>query len=591
MPRRSVSPPPSDALLDPLRMNTLKHWGEPPGERPTHQMKSEATVDCGWGRLIFGQTFDQPDKLGEALRAEEPGRRDVGLYIRDPHVVIAAAPQSLFLDPSHTFRLTLQEKPLNTPPAAGHAWNIREATVDDETALRRIYLSRQMVPLRDGYLHELPEMKAVSLLVVEDAETHRLLGAVTGVDHLQAFGDPDHGASLWSLAVDPQCPHSAIGLALVSELATRFRELGRTYLDLSVMHDNTEAIALYERLGFERVPVYCVKHKNPINEKLFVGPDETSGLNIYARILVNEARRRGISTEVLDAEHGYFRLSFGGRSIVCRESLTELTSAIAMSRCDDKRVTRNVLTAAGLRMPEQLAISIGDSLEEKGIAKFVAQHRSVVVKPARGEQGHGVQVDLRTPQDVAHAIEVAHHYCDDVVIEERVAGDDLRVVLIDYKVVAAAIRRPAEITGDGEQTIKTLIEKQSRRRAAATDGESRIPMDAETRRCVETAGYTMDSVLPAGTRLMVRKTANLHTGGTITDVTSQLSATLREISERAARALDIPVTGLDLMVSDPAADDYAIIEANERPGLANHEPQPTAEAFIDLLFPQSRSSA
>jgi hypothetical protein len=29
------------------------------------------------------------------------------------------------------------------------------------------------------------------------------------------------------------------------------------------------------------------------------------------------------------------------------------------------------------------------------------------------------------------------------------------------------------------------------------------------------------------------------------------------------------------------------IEANERPGLANHEPQPTAERFMDLLFPYS----
>ena len=49
------------------------------------------------------------------------------------------------------------------------------------------------------------------------------------------------------------------------------------------------------------------------------------------------------------------------------------------------------------------------------------------------------------------------------------------------------------------------------------------------------------------------------------------------------------MTGLDLMVVDPTAPEYAIIEANERPGLANHEPQPTAERFIDLLFPQTRS--
>jgi len=40
----------------------------------------------------------------------------------------------------------------------------------------------------------------------------------------------------------------------------------------------------------------------------------------------------------------------------------------------------------------------------------------------------------------------------------------------------------------------------------------------------------------------------------------------------------------------PAVDgpDYVFIEANERPGLANHEPQPVVERFVDLLFPETR---
>jgi D-alanine-D-alanine ligase-like ATP-grasp enzyme len=92
-------------------------------------------------------------------------------------------------------------------------------------------------------------------------------------------------------------------------------------------------------------------------------------------------------------------------------------------------------------------------------------------------------------------------------------------------------------------------------------------------------------VLPEGTRLCVRHTANLHQGGTINDVTSQVSQELCRVAVTAAEAIGIPVTGIDLLVSDVAGTDYAFIEANERPGLANHEPQPTATAFIDYLFP------
>ena len=98
-------------------------------------------------------------------------------------------------------------------------------------------------------------------------------------------------------------------------LAEHFKARGRSFMDLSVMHDNDNAIALYEKLGFQRVPVFAVKRKNSINEKLFVGPPPDETLNPYARIIVNEARRRGIGVEVIDAEGGYLpaelRRAFG----------------------------------------------------------------------------------------------------------------------------------------------------------------------------------------------------------------------------------------------------------------------------------------
>lgn len=99
----------------------------------------------------------------------------------------------------------------------------------------------------------------------------------------------------------------------------------------------------------------------------------------------------------------------------------------------------------------------------------------------------------------------------------------------------------------------------------------------------------MDDVLPEGEELTVRRTANLHTGGTIHDVTSELHPLLAEASVAASWALAIPVTGIDLLATAPDQPEYVIIEANERPGLANHEPQPTAERFVDLLFPTTAS--
>jgi D-alanine-D-alanine ligase-like ATP-grasp enzyme len=70
-------------------------------------------------------------------------------------------------------------------------------------------------------------------------------------------------------------------------------------------------------------------------------------------------------------------------------------------------------------------------------------------------------------------------------------------------------------------------------------------------------------------------------------VTDEISPALKQAAVTVSQALDIPVTGLDFMVPDISDDDYAFIEANERPGLANHEPQPTAQRFIDFLFPET----
>jgi D-alanine-D-alanine ligase-like ATP-grasp enzyme len=152
---------------------------------------------------------------------------------------------------------------------------------------------------------------------------------------------------------------------------------------------------------------------------------------------------------------------------------------------------------------------------------FLAECESIVVKPARGEQGRGISVAVREATDLETAIAQASQVDDTVLLEEFVAGQDLRIIVIDFHVVAAALRRPPRVRG------------------------------------------------------------------TLHDVTEIVGLTLVEAAVRATRALDIPVVGMDFIVPDPAGSQYWVIEANERPGLANHEPQPIAERFVDLLFPQT----
>ncbi|GIJ19643.1 N-acetylglutaminylglutamine synthetase [Micromonospora lutea] len=573
-------------------------------ERP--DAGTDVIVDCGWGRLVFGQTFADQSAVADVLRSEAAGSRDICIYLRDPHVLVSRLPDELFIDPSLTYRLPLggqhrgPQLGSGTSEEAGTAEipapldgrnelpgvrirRLRDAA--DADAVNRIYAANGMVTAPVEVLVDNAATDRFLHLVAE-AASGEIVGTITGIDHVAVFDDPDNGASLWCLTVDFNQAPPGTGQALITELAARLVARGRAYVDLSVLAENAGAVRLYERLGFYRTATLCVKRKNPINERLFLPamPVGYDGLNPYARIVADEAMRRGIRVEVTDPEWGELRLTSGGRTILTRESLSELTSAVAMSRCDDKRVTRRILTEAGLSVPRGRTAT-GDAAD----AEFLAEVGQLVVKPARGEQGNGITVGVRTPEALAAAVELAARFCPEVLLEELCTGEDLRVVMIDHEVVAAAVRRPASITGDGVHDIAELIERQSRRRAAATGGESRIPLDDMTRDVVTEAGHHLHDVLPEGQLLAVRRTANLHTGGTIHDVTGELHPAIAEACVAASRAIDIPVTGLDLLVPAPDQPEHVFIEANERPGLANHEPQPTAERFVDLLFPGTRA--
>jgi GNAT-family acetyltransferase (TIGR03103 family) len=561
------------------------HQASPP--HMVDAMAKDVELDLGWGRIIFGQTFADAKTLAEALRRERPGRRDICIYARESHVVVAGAPSEIFIDPSHTYRLRFAETS-EEDEAAPAPVGVTVRTLNnrsDADSMNRVYVRCGMVPAPvdvtwDNHLHE----QAVSYLLAVRDNDGAVVGTVTGVDHELLFSDPERGSSLWTLAVDPAAGIPGIGIALTRRLAAHFRRAGRAYMDLSVTHDNAAAIRLYEKLGFKRVPVLAIKRKNAINEPLFSPPPETvDDLNPYARIIADEAVRRGIRVEVLDAETGEMRLSHGGRSVITRESLSEFTSAIAMCRCDDKRLTRRLVAEAGITVPRaHLATFDSDDYA------FLRDVGEVVVKPTRGEQGKGITVGITVehgPDELIAAVARARAQYPEVLIEQRITGDDLRLVVINGRVVAAALRLPPEIIGTGEHTVRDLIVAESRRRSAATGGESRIPLDEVTEATVVEYGWQLDDVLPQGIKLRVRHTANLHQGGTIHDVTTDVNQELCRVAVMAAEAIGIPVTGIDLLVPDVTGEEYAFIEANERPGLANHEPQPTAAAFIDFLFP------
>ena len=361
-------------------------------------MAENVVLDLGWGRLIFGQTFADPEKLAEVLRREGPGRRDICIYARESHVSGRTVTGELFIDPSHTYRLRFtgeESVGLDGPDRSASRVRSLESPADADE-MNRVYVRCAMVAAPVDMIWENHKnSEVVDYLVAVRDDDGTVVGTVTGVDHERLFADPEIGSSLWSLAVDRSAGLPGVGDSLTRALTTHFRDQGRAYTDLSVAHDNAAAIALYDKLGFRRVPVLAVRRKNAINEPLFTPlPETVDDLNPYARTIAAEALRRGIWVEVLDVETGEMHLSHGGRSVITRESLSEYTSAEVMSRCDDKRLTRRIVGEAGW-----WCRAAGWPPSTRGDHDFLAEVGDVVVKPTRGEQGKGITVGVTVPKN------------------------------------------------------------------------------------------------------------------------------------------------------------------------------------------------
>ena len=156
---------------------------------PQHKpgVHRNAVVDCGWGRLIFAQTFTDPAEMVATLCEEQPSRRDIALYVSDPHVAVSLAPQEVFLDPSHTFRLWLDRyRPaqLRTRGFMIRLLNSRE----DAEAVHTLYIRRHMVPPDADFLWENHASRLLTYLLAVDPKNDQVLGTVMGMDHKTAFG-------------------------------------------------------------------------------------------------------------------------------------------------------------------------------------------------------------------------------------------------------------------------------------------------------------------------------------------------------------------------------------------------------------------
>lgn len=362
----------------------------------------------------------------------------------------------------------------------------------------------------------------------------------------------------------------------------------------------------------EKAGIYAAKAAVRICEAIAAGTDYDLDDDIQTMREIREDERLGPSTGSIVEEaqnrnipwirlnrHSLVQLGFGVNQKRIQATVASTTSSIAVEIACDKEETKNILDAAGVPVPKGYIVYDDEDLENA--VKKVGY--PLVLKPVSGNHGRGATINITNWEDALEALVAAKRVSRGVICERFITGFDFRLLVINYKLVAAAKRTPAAVIGDGQQTIQQLIDEVNRDPRRGYGHEkvlTAIKVDEMTLNVLKDKGLDLADVLPEGQVLYLKSTANLSTGGTATDITDLVHPYNVFMAERIARVVGLDICGIDIMAPDlftPIRENGgAILEVNAAPGFRMHIapteglPRNVAEPVIDMLFPPGTSA-
>ncbi len=362
----------------------------------------------------------------------------------------------------------------------------------------------------------------------------------------------------------------------------------------------------------EKAGVYAAEASVRIAEALIADEEYDLDYDIQRMRELRESERLGPSTgsivdEAIARDIPWIRLNksslvqlgYGKNQVRFRATMTEKTSSIAVDIAGNKDETKRLLSDAAIPVAKGVTVS---TLEDVHHA-IKSVGFPLVFKPIDGNHGKGATINVKTEEEAIAAFEYAKEYSRRIIVERFITGYDFRVLVIDHKMVAAALRVPANVKGDGKHTVQELIDKENqdpRRGYGHENVLTEIIVDRDTLDLLDKVGYTLETVVPKGEIVYLKSTANLSTGGTSIDVTDQVHPQNVFNCERISRIIGLDICGIDIMaknLTEPLTENGGVvIEVNAAPGFRMHLapseglPRNVAAPVIDMLYPPGKSA-
>ncbi len=300
-------------------------------------------------------------------------------------------------------------------------------------------------------------------------------------------------------------------------------------------------------------------------------------MELSTQLLMRNAVLRGINVNIMDRSENFIRLSSEGKTeYVMQATRTSLDNYASVLLMENKVMTKKVLQSAEINTPQGQEFS-NDEIARKSFDFYCNQ--AVVIKPKSTNFGLGISIlKNNADKEMYHrAIAMAFEHDNTILVEKFISGKEYRMFIINDELVGILHRVPANVKGDGQSSIAQLIDEKNknpmRGKGYKTPLEKISKGEAESM-FLETQKLRFDSIPANGETIYLRENSNISTGGDSIDYTDDVHSSYKQLAVNAAKALDVKVTGLDMMINDitqPASkDNYSIIEMNFNPAIHIH---------------------
>ena len=356
-------------------------------------------------------------------------------------------------------------------------------------------------------------------------------------------------------------------------------------------HTNRDLSAILAVLGRHGIEIQYVQ--TPANDFQLPGYEN---LELSTQNLIADAIKYGIQFQVLDEVEQILKLNYGSHTEYIKEgNITHFDSALSHALMENKIVTKAILNTAGIQVPSGFEFhDLNDALRH-----FDQLPSAFVVKPKSTNYGIGISIfkETTTQADYEEAVKIAFENDDAVIVETYAHGTEFRFYVQSGEVLAVLERFPANVVGDGVHNIQQLVVIKNtdiRRGEHHRTPLEKIKLGDVERLTLSLQGFDVQSVPKAQERVFLRENSNVSTGGDSIDRTEQVSDYYKAIAVKVAHALDVTITGVDIIIPDASQKGpYFVIEANQNPMMQMHlfpavgKSRRVTESLIKLLFPES----